>query len=104
VICDAGGQAERVGQAPRFQRATETLWRRAGDHVLLLGPCRKEMLKLSGTGRALWSALDKPRTLAELADLLSKTYDTDLQTVMDDIRPTLDQLTEQRLVRCAEPA
>jgi hypothetical protein len=42
--------------------------------------------------------------LAELADLLSKTYDTDLQTVMNDIRPTLDQLTQQRLICCAEPA
>jgi hypothetical protein len=72
--------------------------------VLLLGPSRKEMLKLSGTGRALWSALDQPRTLAELADLLSKAYDTDVQTVMDDIRPTLDQLTQQRLIRCVEPA
>jgi hypothetical protein len=88
----------------RYQRAAETLWRRAGDEVLLLGPCRKEMLKLSGTGRALWSVLDQPRTLAELAALLSQSYDTDLQTVMNDIKPTLDQLTQERLISCAEPA
>ena len=75
----------------RLVRGPEVLWRAGAFGVVLAVPGR-EPLTLSGTGRALWDALARPITAADLAAELATAFAADPDVVAADIAPVLDEL------------
>ena len=69
------------------------LWRDGEFGVVLLPPGTREPKTLTGTGRELWRAIDRPMTAAQLAAELALVFDTDPARVAADIAPVLEELT-----------
>lgn len=68
------------------------LWRDGEFGVVLLPPGTREPKTLTGSGRELWRAIDRPMTAAQLAAELALVFDTDPERVAEDIAPVLEEL------------
>ena len=81
----------------RYRRSPDLLTRETPDFVVV-ARLDGTRISLVGSGVAVWSLLDEPRTLAELADALSEAYDADATSIAEDVEPLLEQLTESGFV------
>jgi hypothetical protein len=84
---------------PRWERDERVLWRRGPGSVVLLCPGSEAPISMRGTGLALWAALERPRSLAELARYLAAEYATDAAIVQRDIEPVVATLAASGAVR-----
>ena len=76
-----------------MQRSPGVLWRDGEFGVVLLPPGAREPKTLTGSGRQLWRALDRPMSRAELVDELASAFEVDPAQVEADIAPVLAELT-----------
>ncbi len=53
---------------------------------------------LTGTGAAIWSAMDQCDSVSSLASKLSVDYDIEIENLVPQIRNFLDQLVVQGLI------
>jgi Coenzyme PQQ synthesis protein D (PqqD) len=90
--------------ADTFVRDEAVLWRRVVDGVLLLPPGSDDLMLLTGSGGEIWHALERPLSMAGLADVLADRYDvTEQQLLSQVLPPTLDELERRRAVRRVVP-
>ena len=82
-----------------WERAERVLWRRSGSTALLKHPEADDVVQLDQTGLALWSALDGPTTLVQVADRLALRYGADPTQVARDLGPVLIELESRQLIR-----
>jgi hypothetical protein len=77
-----------------LRRAPGVLWREGAFGVVLLVPPGRDPRTLTGTGRALWRAVEEPITPRALAQRLAASFVTDANRVASDIAPVLAELLE----------
>jgi len=89
------------GPSPRrWRRDERTLWRVGpGSVVVVLGPHDATPRSLRDTGAALWAALDRPRSVHEVAARLAAEFDADPDVVRRDVEPVVAQLVETGALR-----
>lgn len=80
-------------------RRGDVLWRHTADAVLVRRPDGDEVLKLTGSGIALWDALEGPVTFTQLCDDLALDHRADVETIRADIAPVIDDLHDRGVVR-----
>jgi len=83
---------------PRLRRSPRVLWRSVGAEVILAEPGRTDFELLSGSGGAVWRALDGPRTLPELVDALAAKHGVEAGSIERDVRQLVGTLTARGLV------
>jgi hypothetical protein len=75
-------------------RHPESLWRAAGDTVVVLpgaGEVRTPLC-ISGSAAQMWKRLAEPVSVAELAAELAEEYEADAAEIAADLAPVLDDL------------
>lgn len=84
----------------RWVRAAGTLWRNAGDTVVLLpeGGDDQTHFVVSGSAALLWDLLADPVTLAELAAELAVIYEVETPRIEADLAPVLEGLLAARAI------
>jgi hypothetical protein len=82
----------------RLRRAPHVLWRSVGAEVILAEPGRTDFELLSGSGGAVWRALDDPRTLGELIEALAAEHGVEADAIKDDVRQLVHTLSARGLV------
>lgn len=70
----------------------------AGDRFAILNLDATQPVVLTGTGAAIWSALDQHDSVTSLASKFSVDYDIDFEDLVPQIRRFLDQLEAQELI------
>jgi hypothetical protein len=76
----------------RFVQAPTTLSRRVGDEVLLTRVGWDGVDQLSPTAAAVWTLLDSPSNVPDLADRVSQRYSLDPRVLEQDIGTLLQEL------------
>jgi hypothetical protein len=66
---------------------------------VLLCPEGAAPLSLRGTGIALWETLDPPRSVREIAALLSREFGAAEESVRSDVELTITRLAEAGALR-----
>jgi len=69
--------------------------------VIMMSLERNNYYGLGETGSRIWALLETPRTLEQLCATLSQEYQVNPSTCAEDIRPFLQQLLEEELVKLA---
>jgi hypothetical protein len=96
------GQGESVdagdGTLLRYRRRPDVLWRRGVHRILALAVDGQAITELTGTGVALWDALEDAATEAELAIVLATQFEADLASVTRDLGAALEDLVDRDLV------
>lgn len=85
--------------APRLVRTDDVLAQDLDGQLLLLRPGAEDVLHLDVIASQVWALLDRPRTLAELAQLLAEAYAVPVAQVADDLQPALAVLQSHGFVR-----
>ncbi|HEY2436416.1 MAG TPA: PqqD family protein [Solirubrobacteraceae bacterium] len=62
---------------------------------------RDLFVRLNATGRWLWDQLDRPRTIAELSDLMAERYPSAADRAAADVESFVSALAERDLVALA---
>ena len=68
------------------------------DEVLIVDLDGGQLFSLSGTGRAVWEAIDGKRDADAIAALLAAAYDADETVIAGDVRALITSLTEAALI------
>ena len=87
---------------PLLRRAPQVLWRSVGAEVVVAVPSRTDFELLSGSGGAIWRALDEPRTLSRLVDALAEEHGVEGGAIVDDVRHLTSTLAARGLLEQAE--
>lgn len=82
----------------RYVRSEEVLWRRNPGEVVLLALGDDEVVRLPGTGGALWDQLSRPISLDDVAAGLGRVYSAAPERVAAEIQPLLDELVRRGAV------
>ena len=83
---------------PRLGHAARTLWREVVGG-LLVRPPSGAVIRLTGSGPAVWRALETPTSVESLVTQLAGEYDFDADAVREDVTPVLEQLVERGALR-----
>ena len=81
----------------------DVLWRRTLDRVVILVPTSGEFLTLQATGSDLWSAIEPPASLGEVAERLAAIYGVPAGQIVSDIEPVLQELRQRGAVTTNPP-
>lgn len=81
-----------------WERDRSVLWRRSGDTAVLKCPDRDDIVTLDGSGLAVWSELERPATVEEVAARLGARFDVPASTVAVDLTRLLADLERLHVV------
>ena len=83
----------------RFRRNPDIEAAPMQDEAVLFSPATKKFCLLNETAAFLWKLLEQPKTEEELSTELCREYDgVDAAVAARDVRQTLQQLTELKIV------
>lgn len=63
-----------------------------------IGDAEDDLFSLNETGRAVWKLLDGKKTLAQIAKVLGKEYDSPLAEIEKDVIGLVAELLKRRIV------
>ncbi|MEO0451511.1 MAG: PqqD family protein [Pseudomonadota bacterium] len=72
--------------------------------IALLDLDRNVYFTLNGTGAVVWRSLEQPKSIDDLAKIVSEKYGVDTDQCLPDISALIDQLVEKKLVRVSNEA
>jgi hypothetical protein len=82
-----------------YMRAEDVLARSYGDEVLLAAPRRDVVDQLKGPAADVWEVLDRPRTIEDVVEQLTRLYRAPVERVQDDVQKLLDELVDRGWVQ-----
>ena len=82
----------------RLARTAEVAFQSLGDETVIVLPLTRTLHVLNPTGRFLWEALDRPRTVRELADRLALAYEVAPARAEADVLAWAAELKRQRIL------
>lgn len=74
-----------------------------GGEVVILNLNSGTYYGLEATGAYIWTLLEKPRSIQEIADMVFRQYDVDRETCERDVKALVDELLAQKLVEVVSP-
>jgi len=83
------------------RRARGLVVRDTDRFVMVMGPSTPDPLKLEGLARAVWDALDRPHTAAELTAALADRHGVGVDELRADVDATLLMLEAAEIVVAA---
>lgn len=85
-----------VSPETRLKRAPEAAFQRLGEETVIVLSLTRTLHVLNATGSFLWEALDRPRPLSELAELLAGAFEVDRERALSDVLAWAAELKRQR--------
>ena len=68
------------------------------DETLIVDMAGGLLFSLSGTGQAVWKAIDGQRSAHEIADCMAEDYEGEPHEIVADVERLLHEFAEARLV------
>lgn len=82
-----------------LQRVPDLTFQDLDGEVLVLLPGSGGVLHLNQTASDVWALLEEDTSQEEVAELLARAYEQDVERVRSELAPLLDLLVEQGVVR-----
>lgn len=70
-----------------------------GEDISLYDPTKEQVSVLNGTASDIWRLADGTRTVDEITALIAESYDVRPEAIADDVRHTIQQLTDSGLLQ-----
>lgn len=84
-----------------FRKVTHQVSCQINDEVAILDLERSLYFGLQGAGVRIWDALEQPRSLAELCDVVVSEFDVAPADCQADVTQLLANLEQERLIEIA---
>jgi hypothetical protein len=82
----------------RFRRDGRWPFQEVEGLAVVVVPERREVHQLDEVGTFVWSLLESPRTLDDLADAVAAEFEVDPPRALQDLKPFLDSLSSKGLL------
>ena len=79
-------------------RAHDVVWRVTATDVVVFSRAARELLRLSGTGVALWDATATPVSWTQLVQQLALRFGVEADVVDRDLRPAVAELVRHGVI------
>jgi hypothetical protein len=76
----------------RWRRRGDVTWRISMDRLIVAAAGARNPVTVHGSAAAVWALLDRPRSLAELAEQLGDRFGVAPAAIAADLAPTLADL------------
>jgi hypothetical protein len=83
----------------RYQRCPDTLAAEVNGEVVALNVDRGQCYGLNEVASRIWDMLAEPRTVDQLRDALTESYDVDVETCESEVKRLIGELQAEGLVR-----
>lgn len=87
-----------AGPATVWQRNPALAWREIDEETVIISPSESVMHELNDTGSLIWKNIDGRRSSAELAELLTQSYEVSQDVALADTEALLQQFLSRKLV------
>lgn len=87
-----------VPKVKRYRAIKDHLFSSLADEAVLLSLRNGKYYGVNHVGAAIWSAIQKPATLAEIEESLIKEYDVDEETCRAAVAEFLDNMVREELI------
>ena len=87
-----------LGLDTRLARTAEVAFQSLGEETVIVLPLTRTLHVLNATGRFLWEALDRPRSVRELAARLIEAYEVAPAQAEADVLAWAAELKRQRVL------
>jgi coenzyme PQQ synthesis protein D (PqqD) len=77
-----------------FRRSSSALTRSVAGEILIATPQNETVDVLAGTAAHVWSLLDRPRSVKEMARMLADLYDSPRRAIANDVERLLQELVK----------
>lgn len=88
----------RLHDDDRVRLASDSVWSKLGEDVVILDLNSDSYLGLEKVGAAVWSMLGRPRRVADLESEIATLYEVDTAVLGGDLRHFLEDLVDRGLV------
>ncbi|GAB3673281.1 PqqD family protein [Halopiger thermotolerans] len=88
-----------LSASTRVSRTENCLATTIDGETVILHRDAEKYYGLNEVGTVVWESLQRPRTIAELCDAVTATYDVSPDRCRTDIEDVLVEMNEQNLVR-----
>jgi hypothetical protein len=90
-----------LNAAAKLRRSDKWLSTEHDGNVIMMDSENGRFLGLNATASLIWRLLDVPRTLGELGASLAEDYSVDAEQAVNDMRPLITDLLDQRALALA---
>ncbi len=84
-------------------RAPNTAFRELDGKMFIVGATSTKLVMLNETGTAVWSYLDRPLRLGEIADRLADSFEVERESALTDCRCFVEALASRLLIQTENP-
>jgi len=92
-----------IAETARYEPKRSVIESNLEAELVLLDPETRQMYSLNPVGRAIWRALPE-RTVAALADEITRQFDVERERALEDVRRILGELLGVGLILPARDA
>jgi hypothetical protein len=100
----SGSEAGPMKDSIKVSRAQGAAFRQLDGKAFIVGARSNKLVMLNDTGSAVWSYLEAPATVSELALKLEREFEVDQATARADCEGFLSKLVSRDLVELDESA
>jgi Coenzyme PQQ synthesis protein D (PqqD) len=87
---------------PAFRRRSTTLFRTVGDQVILTSQERRTFDILNGSACAVWTLLERPRSLGDLVATLASSFRGKPEVIEQDLITLIGEMTDRGWVEVVD--
>ncbi len=90
----------KKNDAQLFTICKDVIYKTIDNDVFLLRPENSTVHSLNTTASEIWSLLvESDRSIAEIAKILSESYDANLKDIKEDVRQVITHLTKNNFIK-----
>jgi hypothetical protein len=82
----------------KLSRNIEIIDSQIDDETVMMDVEKGAYYGLNNIGSAIWDALEEPKTISNLIDVLTKKYEVSSEECEKDITPFIEQMTKAELL------
>lgn len=86
----------------RIKRTNKALASEIDDEVVMFDADAGKYYGLNSVAAAVWNMLEEPASIEEICDQLTREYDVEKETCMDEVLGFLPELQKKGLIEIAE--
>jgi hypothetical protein len=89
---------QEISAKTRVEQCPDCAYQLMNNKIIIVYPKERTIHRLNETGSAIWKAIEKHKSIEELARFISNEYEVDYDTALKDIVKFILQLKGNNLV------
>ena len=82
----------------RYTKVDGHAWQKIGEEIVVVLSRKRRIALFNSTASYLWDILDEPKTVEELSEALTHTFEVSMEQAQKDVETFIVSLTTEEIV------